>query len=49
MPSRFGIAIVVPDFMLPTVEARAVLPDCYSKEDAIFNVQRATLLIARRV
>ncbi|MEO7650072.1 MAG: homoserine kinase [Bryobacteraceae bacterium] len=46
LPPRFGIAIIVPDFPLPTREARAVLPDCYSKEDAIFNVQRAALLIA---
>jgi len=46
MPAQFGVAIVVPDFMLPTVKARAVLPDCYSKEDTIFNVQRAALLVA---
>ncbi len=46
LPSRFGIGLVVPDFVLPTVEARAVLPSCYSKEDAVFNVQRAALLIA---
>jgi len=46
LSSRFGIGIVVPDFMLPTVEARAVLPDCYSRTDAIFNVQRAALLVA---
>ena len=25
---------------------RGVLPDCYSKEDTIFNLQRATLLVA---
>src|ERR1700756_1854462 len=37
MPERFAVGIVVPDFMLPTKEARAVLPDCYSSEDAIFN------------
>jgi homoserine kinase len=43
--SRFAIAVVVPDFVLPTVEARRVLPDSYSKQDAIFNVQRSTLLI----
>ena len=42
----FGIAIVVPDFILPTSQARAVLPTCYTREDAIFNVQRAALLIA---
>jgi len=43
---RFGMALVVPDFVLPTSQARAVLPTCYSKEDAVFNVQRAALLIA---
>ena len=43
--SRFAIAVVVPDFLLPTVEARRVLPKTYSKEDAIFNVQRSALLI----
>jgi homoserine kinase len=46
LPPRFGIALVVPDFVLPTAQARAVLPECYSKEDAVFNVQRAALLIA---
>jgi homoserine kinase len=46
MPAHFGMALVVPDFVLPTVEARAALPSCYSKEDAVFNVQRAALLIA---
>ncbi len=37
---------MVPDFVLPTHEARAALPDCYSRHDAIYNVQRAALLIA---
>ena len=46
MPKRFGVAVVVPDFVLPTVEARAVLPERYSRADAIFNVQRSALLIA---
>lgn len=46
MPAAFGVGVVVPDFMLPTSQARAVLPDCYSRADAIFNVQRAALLIA---
>jgi homoserine kinase len=46
LPSRFGIAIVVPDFILPTTKARGVLPTCYTREDAIFNVQRAALLVA---
>src|SRR3954451_9338835 len=46
LPDRFGLAIVVPDFDLPTVKARAVLPSAYSRADAVFNVQRASLLIA---
>ena len=45
-PARYGIAVVVPDFVLPTTQARAVLPDCYSREDTIFNVQRSALLMA---
>src|SRR3989454_4370705 len=43
---HFGIGVVVPDFVLPTATARSVLPDCYSREDAIFNVQRAALLVS---
>ncbi|MEO8125897.1 MAG: homoserine kinase [Bryobacteraceae bacterium] len=46
MPDDFNVAVVVPDFMLPTVQARSVLPLEYSKQDAIFNIQRAALLIA---
>jgi len=46
LPARYGAAVVVPDFSLPTAEARKVLPDCYSHQDAIFNVQRSALLVA---
>ncbi|HTP90069.1 MAG TPA: homoserine kinase [Bryobacteraceae bacterium] len=46
LPRSYGIAIVVPDFILPTVQARAVLPASYSRQDAVFNVQRSALLIA---
>jgi homoserine kinase len=46
MPPQFGVGIVVPDFVLPTSQARAVLPDCYPRAEAIFNVQRAALLMA---
>ena len=46
---RYGVAVVVPDFSLPTVEARRVLPETYSREDAIFNIQRSTLLVAALV
>lgn len=46
LPERFKIAVVVPDFELPTPHSRSVLPDCYSARDAVFNVQRAALLVA---
>ncbi|MBI4908836.1 MAG: homoserine kinase [Acidobacteria bacterium] len=46
LPSNFGVSVVVPDFILPTSEARAALPQSYSREDAVFNVQRAALLVA---
>jgi homoserine kinase len=46
LPAHFDVAVIVPDFVLPTSEARSVLPAYYSKADAIFNVQRAALLIA---
>lgn len=46
LPARWGVAVVVPDFILPTVEARAVLPETVSRKDAVFNVQRAALLMA---
>jgi homoserine kinase len=46
LPERYGVAVVVPDFILPTSEARAVLPETYSRADTVFNVQRSALLIA---
>ncbi|MDW8131483.1 MAG: homoserine kinase [Bryobacterales bacterium] len=46
LPERFRVGVVVPDFDLPTSKARAVLPESYSRQDAIFNLQRAALLIA---
>jgi len=46
LPPSYGVAVVVPDFVLPTAESRHVLPANYSKSDAVFNVQRSALLIA---
>lgn len=43
---EYRVAVVVPDFVLPTVDSRRVLPETYSREDTIFNVQRSALLIA---
>jgi len=46
LPLSYGVAVVVPDFVLPTSESRHVLPANYSKNDTVFNVQRSALLIA---
>jgi len=41
----YNVAVVVPDFELPTSESRRVLPSGYSRQDTIFNVQRSALLL----
>ena len=46
LPERYNVAVVVPDFVLRTTHSRSVLPESYSRQDAIFNIQRATLLVA---
>ncbi len=38
--------IVIPEFELSTEKARGVLPGDYSREDAVFNIQRSALTIA---
>jgi homoserine kinase len=46
LPAKMNLAVVVPDFQLATSKARAALPATYSREDAVFNIQRSALLIA---
>lgn len=43
MPS---VVVFVPDFRMPTKEARAVLPSSVSMHDAVFNLSRVALLLA---
>jgi len=47
VPSELQFVLVVPDYALATKEARAVLPDQYSRPDAIHNLQRAAALAAQ--
>jgi homoserine kinase len=42
---HYGVGVVVPDYILPTSEARRVLPLTYSRADAVFNIQRSSMLI----
>jgi homoserine kinase len=45
-PAGMRACVVVPDFSMPTREARAILPDAYPKRDAVYNVGHAALLAA---
>ena len=38
--------VVIPEFQLSTSEARKVLPDHISREDAVYNISRSSLLVA---
>jgi homoserine kinase len=45
-PAELCAQVVVPDFSMPTREARAILPDAYPRRDAVYNVGHAALLAA---
>lgn len=45
-PSAWRVLLVMPEKPLATVAARSVLPSTYSQDDAIFNIQRASLMTA---
>jgi len=47
VPEPLGLVLVVPDYALPTEEARKVLPEKYSRADAVHNLQRAAVLTAQ--
>jgi homoserine kinase len=44
--SSWEMMLAMPGASLATKEARALLPDSYSRADAVFNVQRSALLTA---
>jgi homoserine kinase len=43
---KFPLLLAIPDESLPTEEAREALPECYSREDAVANIQNSMLLLA---
>ena len=45
-PSELEVALLIPDPSMPTREARRLLPDSYSREDAIHTSSRLGLLVA---
>jgi homoserine kinase len=49
LPHDLQVVVFVPDFEMPTQESRRKLPRQLSREDAVFNVSRAALLVAALV
>ncbi len=47
LPAALKLVLVVPDYPLSTEKARQVLPQSYSRDDAIHNLQRAAMVTAR--
>jgi homoserine kinase len=45
-PVAWRVLLVIPEKPLATTAARSVLPQTYCREDAVFNIQRASLLTA---
>jgi homoserine kinase len=43
---KLPLLLAIPDESLPTEEAREALPECYSREDAVANIQNSMLLLA---
>ena len=46
LAADLGIVVFVPDFPMLTSEAREILPRHVSRADAVFNISRASLLVA---
>lgn len=44
--SNFKYAAMIPNFKVGTSDARKVLPNSFSRSDAVFNVSRAAMLIS---
>ena len=49
VPSGLRTVLFVPDFEMPTQEARAILPQVVSRADVIFNLSRTALFAAAMV
>lgn len=45
-PADVRLVAVTPEVRVKTPEARRVLPESYTRADAVFNLQRATLIVA---
>jgi len=48
-PPELAVIVAIPDFKLRTEDARRVIPETISHKDAVFNIQRASLLVGALV
>lgn len=46
VPPGLQFIVAVPELSIPTSQSRGVVPQTFSKEDAVHNLQRAALLVA---
>ncbi len=46
VPENLRFAVMIPDFVLSTQEARKAIPDTFTKADCVFNISRAAMLMA---
>ena len=45
VPDRLRAFVMIPNYKLGTEEARGVLPDSYTREECVFNISRAAMLV----
>lgn len=45
IPDSLQMFVMIPNFKLSTEEARIVLPESYIREDCVFNISRAAMLV----
>ncbi len=45
IPEKYVFLAIIPDYTLSTQKSRNVLPDSYSREDVVFNISRAAMLV----
>lgn len=46
LPPELRAVLFIPDFAMPTMESRRLLPDPVSRADAVYNLGRTALLVA---
>src|SRR5207253_488012 len=45
-PDELRVVLFIPDFVMDTVQGRALMPDKYSRADAVFSTSRVALFLA---